>query len=526
MAVIKPEPRDYAELLESIGDRPDAEMLQTMLLRSMKQAIYDPENRGHFGLALQSYAHFTSPIRRYPDLSLHRAIKYLLAQEQGHKGNTTETGGYHYSMEEMLQLGQHCSMAERRADEATRDVADWLKCDFMLDQVGNVFKGVIASVTGFGFFVRLDELFIDGLVHVSSLDNDYYRFDQVGQRLIGESGGQTYRLGDRVEVKVEAVNMDDRKIDFSLISSERAPRNVGKTAREKTKKGGNGNSGGKRRQAGKKVNFEPDSAFRGEKKQKPKAAKKEARKAKKPSTKTQKIAAATGQSAQRRNSRRSNSPPQPGPSLLRREGKEKTEREPSMSEMIYGIHAVQALLERAPERFQEVFILKGREDKRLMPLIHALEAQGVVIQLANRQFLDEKSEGAVHQGIIARVKPGRQYQENDLPDLIAGLENPFFLILDGVTDPHNLGACLRSADAAGVHAVIVPRDRSAQLNATAKKVACGAAENVPLIRVTNLARTMRMLQEENIWIVGTAGEADHTLYQSKMTGPSGPGDGC
>ncbi|NEM17921.1 RNB domain-containing ribonuclease, partial [Escherichia coli] len=202
----KPEPRDYAELLESISDRPDAEMLQTMLLRSMKQAIYDPENRGHFGLALQSYAPFTSPIRRYPDLSLHRAIKYLLAHEQGHKGTTTETGGYHYSMEEMLQLGQHCSMTERRADEATRDVADWLKCDFMLDQVGNVFKGVIASVTGFGFFVRLDELFIDGLVHVSSLDNDYYRFDQVGQRLIGESGGQTYRLGDRVEVKVEAVN--------------------------------------------------------------------------------------------------------------------------------------------------------------------------------------------------------------------------------------------------------------------------------------------------------------------------------
>ena len=259
----------------------------------MKQAIYDPENRGHFGLALQSYAHFTSPIRRYPDLSLHRAIKYLLAHEQGHKGNTTETGGYHYSMEEMLQLGQHCSMTERRADEATRDVADWLKCDFMLDQVGNVFKGVIASVTGFGFFVRLDELFIDGLVHVSSLDNDYYRFDQVGQRLIGESGGQTYRLGDRVEVKVEAVNMDDRKIDFSLISSERAPRNVGKTEREKAKKGGNGKAGGKRRQAGKRVNFEPDSAFRGEKKQKPKAVKKDARKAKKPSTKTQKIAAAT-----------------------------------------------------------------------------------------------------------------------------------------------------------------------------------------------------------------------------------------
>ncbi len=279
----KPEPRDYAALLVSIADRPDHEMLQTMLLRSMKQAVYDPENRGHFGLALQSYAHFTSPIRRYPDLSLHRAIKYLLARDEGHTGNSTETGGWHYSMEEMLQLGQHCSMTERRADEATRDVADWLKCDFMQDQVGNIFPGVIASVTGFGFFVRLTDLFIDGLVHVSSLDNDYYRFDQIGQRLIGESGGQTYRLGDRVEVKVEAVNMDERKIDFSLISSERGPRNVGKTAREKGKKPAGGKAPGKRRQAGKKVNFEPDSAFT---KGKPK-------KAKKPSDKTQKIASAT-----------------------------------------------------------------------------------------------------------------------------------------------------------------------------------------------------------------------------------------
>ncbi len=188
--------------------------------------------------------------------------------------------------------------------------------------------------------------------------------------------------------------------------------------------------------------------------------------------------------------------------------------------MIYGIHAVQALLERDPQRFLEVFVMKGREDRRLMPLIAELEQMSIVIQVANRQWLDEKVEGAVHQGIIARVREGRQYQENDLPALLENLEQPpFLLILDGVTDPHNLGACLRSADAAGVHAVIVPRDRSAQLNATAKKVACGAAETVPLIRVTNLARTMRFLQEQNVWIVGTAGEADHNLYQSKMTGP-------
>ncbi|AEF43534.1 RNA methyltransferase, TrmH family, group 3 [Serratia sp. AS12] len=190
-----------------------------------------------------------------------------------------------------------------------------------------------------------------------------------------------------------------------------------------------------------------------------------------------------------------------------------------MSEIIYGIHAVKALLDNDPQRFLEVFILKGRDDRRLQPLIAELEATGIVIQVANRQWLDEKVEGAVHQGIIARVREGRQYQENDLPSLLASVDTPFLLVLDGVTDPHNLGACLRSADAAGVHAVIVPRDRSAQLNATAKKVACGAAENVPLIRVTNLARTLRLLQEMNVWVVGTAGEADHTLFQSKMTGP-------
>ncbi|WP_192459132.1 23S rRNA (guanosine(2251)-2'-O)-methyltransferase RlmB [Musicola keenii] len=190
-----------------------------------------------------------------------------------------------------------------------------------------------------------------------------------------------------------------------------------------------------------------------------------------------------------------------------------------MSEIIYGIHAVKALLERDPQRFLEVFTLKGREDRRLLPLIAELEATGIAVKVANRQWLDEKAEGAVHQGIIARVREGRQYQENDLPALLETLDTPFLLVLDGVTDPHNLGACLRSADAAGVHAVIVPRDRSAQLNATAKKVACGAAESVPLIRVTNLARTLRFLQERNVWIVGTAGEADHTLYQSKLTGP-------
>lgn len=290
---IKPHPLDYAELLTRIASRPDAEMLQTMLLRSMKQAVYDPENRGHFGLALASYAHFTSPIRRYPDLLLHRAIKYLLAKENGTlEGNTTPTGGFHYDLPQMLQFGQHCSMTERRADEATRDVADWLKCDFMQDQVGETFTGVISSVTGFGFFVRLTDLFIDGLVHVSTLDNDYYRFDAVGQRLIGESGGKTYRLGDAVEVRVDAVHMDERKIDFAMISSSRKPRGEGKTERDRAKKDTASPQGKRRRNQSKKVNFEPDSAFRSGNEQQSAGAKKE-RKAKKPSDKTRKIASAT-----------------------------------------------------------------------------------------------------------------------------------------------------------------------------------------------------------------------------------------
>ncbi|MFV9996642.1 MAG: 23S rRNA (guanosine(2251)-2'-O)-methyltransferase RlmB [Arsenophonus endosymbiont of Dermacentor nuttalli] len=189
-----------------------------------------------------------------------------------------------------------------------------------------------------------------------------------------------------------------------------------------------------------------------------------------------------------------------------------------MSEIIYGIHVVQALLERDPSRFKQVYVLKGREDKRLLPLIEQLEKLGIIIQLANRQWLDRQTENAVHQGIIAQVKPGRQYQESDLDIIIAQTQNPFLLILDGITDLHNLGACLRSADAAGVDAVIVPKDKSAKLNATAKKVACGAAESMPLIRVTNLARTLRQLQQQHIWIVGTTGEANHTLYESKLTG--------
>ena len=233
---LKPTTKDYAALLEKVKERPDHELIQTMLLRSLSQAVYHADNIGHFGLALEEYAHFTSPIRRYPDLTLHRGIKYLLAKEQGAKRKTTETGGYHYSFDEMDLLGNHCSMTERRADDATREVADWLKCEYMQDHVGGEFSGVISSVTGFGLFVRLDDLFIDGLVHISTLENDYYQFDAAKQRLIGENSGMQYRLGDKVRIKVEAVHLENKMVDFSLMGSERKPRRAGKTAKEKAKK--------------------------------------------------------------------------------------------------------------------------------------------------------------------------------------------------------------------------------------------------------------------------------------------------
>ena len=189
------------------------------------------------------------------------------------------------------------------------------------------------------------------------------------------------------------------------------------------------------------------------------------------------------------------------------------------NEFIYGIHAVKAVLEKDPARFIEAFVLKGRQDDRLMPLLNQLQQFGISIQQMGRKALDDKAKGANHQGIIARVKPAKALNENDLDAILAQHQQPLLLVLDGVTDPHNLGACLRNADAAGVAAVIVPKDKSAPMTATVSKVACGAAETVPLVRVTNLARTMRSLQEQGIWFVGTAGEATHDIYQSKLTGP-------
>ncbi len=199
-----PQASDYSRLLKQIKGRPDAGLLQTVMLRSLRQAVYAPENTGHFGLGYDAYTHFTSPIRRYPDLLVHRAIKAVLEGKQ-----------YKPKLK-WAELGVLCSMTERRADDATRDVEAWLKCFYMRDHLGSVFDGSISSVTGFGLFVALDDLYVEGLVHVSELGADYFHFDPAKHQMLGERSGKRYRLGDRVRVKVVRVDMESTKIDFVL----------------------------------------------------------------------------------------------------------------------------------------------------------------------------------------------------------------------------------------------------------------------------------------------------------------------
>jgi len=233
----EPEPRDYCDILAKITKRPDQELIQTMLLRSMRQAVYQSDNLGHFGLALQSYSHFTSPIRRYPDLVVHRVIKsILIKQAQNQEQNEANIGAYDYKLEEVIELGEHCSMTERRADEATRDVSDWLKCEFMQDHVGDSFNGVISTVTNFGLFVRLHDLHIEGLVHITSLGRDYYHYDDVRMCLTGENTGVKYRVGDVVTVQVAAVNLDEKKIDLAMSGQLQAQGND-KNVKNQSKKG-------------------------------------------------------------------------------------------------------------------------------------------------------------------------------------------------------------------------------------------------------------------------------------------------
>jgi len=238
----KPQAGDYAKLLQKVTSRPDAHLIQTVMLRSLSQARYSPDNIGHFGLSHSEYLHFTSPIRRYPDLLVHRAIRHQLRTAAGKeqkavsKSKVSAADAFAYTVADMQVLGEHCSMTERRADDATRDAVDWLKCEYMLDKVGEDYDGIVSSVTSFGIFVELKDIYVEGLVHITALHNDYYHFDPAGHRLRGERTGRIYRLGDEVRVRVVRVDLDDRKLDFELADAVVAEKSEPKRGRRRSRK--------------------------------------------------------------------------------------------------------------------------------------------------------------------------------------------------------------------------------------------------------------------------------------------------
>ena len=239
----QPTPGDFQRIAQATKDRPDSQQIHTMLLRSMQQAIYTPSNSGHFGLAFDAYTHFTSPIRRYPDLLVHRVIKSILQERRYQLPDLPTPGEAHAKLEKRLAArapkrdvassakpsadtlawqaaGLHCSANERRADEASRDVEAWLKCKYMREHLGEEFTGVVSSVTSFGLFVTLDAMYVEGLVHITELGGEYFRFDEHRQELRGERTGIRYHLGSRVQVQVSRVDLDGRRIDFRLVQPE------------------------------------------------------------------------------------------------------------------------------------------------------------------------------------------------------------------------------------------------------------------------------------------------------------------
>ncbi|MFT7558168.1 MAG: ribonuclease R [Flavobacteriales bacterium] len=247
-------PEQYRDILKKVESWPNAHQIQTVMLRSMNQAVYQAKNMGHFGLAYPAYTHFTSPIRRYPDLLVHRAIRSIVrSKRESNKVKRCETAMpmamekiYPYSAGDVDNFGEQCSMTERRADDATRDVVSWLKCEYLQDRVGEEFDGVVSAVTGFGLFVELSDVFVEGLVHITALPQDYYQFMAAQHRLVGERSGRSFHLGDSIKVRVVRVSLDDRKIDFELIDDGKSlklakKKGAKKKSKKKVTKGSNDN---------------------------------------------------------------------------------------------------------------------------------------------------------------------------------------------------------------------------------------------------------------------------------------------
>jgi ribonuclease R len=244
----KPTPQDYQQILGRLKDRPDRALLQTLVIRSLMQAVYQPDNLGHFGLGFDAYTHFTSPIRRYPDLLVHRGIRSLIrGQKQicgiyrsGKERPLKRSEIYPYKLADLEQLGLELSQTERRADAATWDVVNWLKCEYMQSRIGEEFAGVVIGVTNFGLFVELTDVYVEGLVHVTALSNDYYHFDAVSHTLIGERTGLCYRLGDQLRVVVAHVDLDERKIDLHLLNTQARGAGPGRALPQRERHGGKG----------------------------------------------------------------------------------------------------------------------------------------------------------------------------------------------------------------------------------------------------------------------------------------------
>jgi predicted rRNA methylase len=395
-------------VINKVDDPLTAKIVQTTLLRSMKQARYDVENTGHFALNFDSYTHFTSPIRRYSDLLVHRQIRRLL-----------DNPDLQDTDEKFLQVdktAEQTSSTERRAEKATREAVQWLKCEFMSHKIGDNLFGVISSVTEFGVFVELEKFYIDGLVHITSLGQDYYRYEADKRQLVGESSGKSYQSGDRLEVQVARVDMEQGRIDFALtdIKNEKFSRaKRGKPSAHGDKKGGSG---------------------------KPK----------------------------------------------------KSSYDKSKSTMNSNNSSQQAIVQQMREL-------------------------GLPVHSVDKRELVRRCGGDQNQGIALEAKPKQDGGDKELESFIRKLEGkktPLLLILDQVQDPHNFGACLRTADAAGADAVVV----ASPMTAVVQKVASGAAETMPIFRVTNLARAMENLQQLGIWMIGTSDKAKHSIYQEALTG--------
>ena len=377
-------PRALNRILQQLRERPDFPVLATSVLRTMAQALYQPANEGHYGLALEAYAHFTSPIRRYPDLLVHRGISHLLG---GGK-----PGAFAYRMPDMEELGRVTSRLERQAEAASRHVESRYKCIYIRDHVGDEFDGVITAVKHFGLFVMLDGLYVEGLVHVTALGNDYFHEEHAGLRLRGERTGQSYGLGD------------DRACQ--------------------------GHAGRRR--------------------------------------------GSTGRFAA-------------GP----------------MSErIVYGINTVLAALERPGADLLRIYLQDDLRGKRATRLHDVINQQRVRVERVSSDELTRLTGSTKHQGVAAAMLASGPLDDSQALALIESLENPLILVLDSIEDPRNFGACLRTADAAGVDLVVTGRSRGVDVTPVVSKVASGAAETQPLARVANLARFIAAMQDINVWVVG------------------------